>query len=145
MPALETYKKDAQFDSNVTMLQSLSVGQRITTSSLFVTHLTAVSATISNIDIKQYELSGYTVDGDFTVTGLVSATNANVTNVLSATNVELTDIPVGHGTAFTRSLSTFLVRLDGEWFGLPLVEPPPIILYNNELVLYDNYLINYGG
>lgn len=142
---IEVLKQPQRFDTDVTMLQSLSVGGRVTASSMLVTHLTAVSATISNIDIRQYELSGYTVDGDFTVTGLISATNTVVTDTISAANFEITDAPIGPGTSFNKSMSTFLVRLDGEWFGLPLVDPPQILLYNNELVLYDNFILNYNG
>ena len=56
-------------NSNTITLNSLSADR------IFTTQLDALSANITVIDIKQYELSGFNVTGDVTINGTVSAGN----------------------------------------------------------------------
>jgi len=53
---------------------------------IFTNHLDALSANITVIDIKQYELSGFNVTGDVTINGTVSAGNLSAGDIYSNGN-----------------------------------------------------------
>jgi hypothetical protein len=71
---------------------------------IFTTHLDALSANITVLDIKQYELSGFNVQGDCTIQGSVSAsgnisgsnlvynTDGSVKNIISLTQAAYNDL-----------------------------------------------------
>ena len=61
-------------------------GVNFTATNLLVTNLTALSSILNVVDITQYEISGFNVQGDANVNG-----NVNVTGNLSALNITLTD------------------------------------------------------
>ena len=62
---------------NVTVVGGLSADR------IYTTQLDALSANITVIDIKQYELSGFNVTGDVTINGSVSAQNISAANLYS--------------------------------------------------------------
>lgn len=80
------------FDGSATITDTLCAPNIITrilsADELFVKSLTALSAIITVLDIKTFELSGYSIKGDLNVIGTVSATNAIIdttfTNELTA-------------------------------------------------------------
>jgi len=55
------------------------------TGTLSVTNLEALSANITVLDIKQYELSGFNITGNTTVNGTLSATNVYGNNIVYTT------------------------------------------------------------
>ena len=66
---------------NVTVTGGLSADR------IYTTQLDALSANITVIDIKQYELSGFNVTGNVTINGSVSAQNISAANLYSSGNV----------------------------------------------------------
>lgn len=79
-------------NSNTLNLSSLSATR------IYTNQLDALSANISIIDIKQYELSGFNVQGDATVQGSISATG-NLTVDTNTLYVDSVNNRVGIGTA----------------------------------------------
>ena len=73
---------------------------------IFTTQLDALSANITVIDIKQYELSGFNVQGDATVQGSISA-SGNLTVDTNTFFVDATNNKVGVGTS-----SSLIGKLD---------------------------------
>jgi hypothetical protein len=89
-------------NTNTLKINSLSAER------IFTTHLDALSANITVIDIKQYELSGFNVAGDVTINGSVSAQNISAGNIFSNGNRVATVVdPVRTTLTGNGTLSTF--------------------------------------
>lgn len=115
-----------------------------TIDSLYVTNLTAVSSVLEVVNITQYELDGYQVNGDLNVTNNVIATNVHATTNLTGTDVAVTNAVVttlstqnvniynGLGTGNTvpaaevfetlaNCVSALAIDVDGQTLYLPLL------------------------
>ena len=89
-------------NTNTLKINSLSAER------IFTTHLDALSANITVVDIKQYELSGFNVTGDVTINGSVSAQNISAGNIFSNGNRVATVVdPVRTTLTGNGTLSTF--------------------------------------
>ena len=82
--------------SGGTITGSLSVNS-LSADRIFTTQLDALSANITVIDIKQYELSGFNVQGDCTIQGNVSASGSITANnlVYKRGNTDGADLTIG--------------------------------------------------
>ena len=65
---------------------NVSVTGQLSAERIFTTQLDALSANITVIDIKQYELSGFNVTGNVTINGTVSAGNLSAGDIYSNGN-----------------------------------------------------------
>jgi hypothetical protein len=85
---------------NVTVTGSVSADR------IYTTQLDALSANITVIDIKQYELSGFNVTGDVTINGSVSAQNISAANLYSSNAVTIGgNLTVDTNTLFVDSVN----------------------------------------
>lgn len=91
---------------------------------IYTTQLDALSANITVIDIKQYELSGFNVTGDVTINGSVSAQNISAANLYS-NGVQVATVVDPVRTTLTGNgvLSTFAISGAGG-----LVNPSALIV-----------------
>jgi hypothetical protein len=91
---------------------------------IYTTQLDALSANITVIDIKQYELSGFNVTGDVTINGSVSAQNISAANLYS-NGVQVATVVDPVRTTLTGNgvLSTFAISGAGS-----LVNPSALIV-----------------
>jgi hypothetical protein len=103
---------------DVTVTGLLSAGR------IYTTQLDALSANITVIDIKQYELSGFNVTGDVTINGSVSAQNISAANLYS-NGVQVATVVDPVRTTLTGNgvLSTFAISGAGS-----LVNPSALIV-----------------
>ena len=103
---------------NVTVTGSVSADR------IYTTQLDALSANITVIDIKQYELSGFNVTGDVTINGSVSAQNISAANLYS-NGVQVATVVDPVRTTLTGNgvLSTFAISGAGS-----LVNPSALIV-----------------
>lgn len=117
---------------------------------IFTNHIDALSANITVIDIKQYELSGFNVTGNVTINGTVSAGNLSAGDIYSNGNRVATVVnPVrttltGNGvlSSFTLSEadnltnpSALIVAIDGA-----LQEPSVDYTVNNGIITFTDPL-----
>jgi hypothetical protein len=73
---------------------------------IYTTQLDALSANITVIDIKQYELSGFNVTGDVTINGSVSSQNISAANLYSSNAVTIGgNLTVDTNTLFVDSVN----------------------------------------
>jgi hypothetical protein len=91
---------------------------------IYTTQLDALSANITVIDIKQYELSGFNVTGDVTINGSVSSQNISAANLYS-NGVQVATVVDPVRTTLTGNgvLSTFAISGAGS-----LVNPSALIV-----------------
>jgi hypothetical protein len=91
---------------------------------IYTTQLDALSANITVIDIKQYELSGFNVTGDVTINGSVSSQNISAANLYS-NGVQVATVVDPVRTTLTGNgvLSTFAISGAGG-----LVNPSALIV-----------------
>ena len=89
-------------NTNTLVLSSLSADR------IYTNQIDALSANITVIDIKQYELSGFNVTGDVTINGTVSAGNLSAGDIYSNSNRVATVVdPVRTTLTGNGTLSTF--------------------------------------
>jgi hypothetical protein len=81
---LDTVTTRGNVTDNSITVGGLTVTGGISADRIYTTQLDAISANITVIDIKQYELSGFNVQGDCTVHGSVSANRFVTHNGLSS-------------------------------------------------------------
>jgi len=97
--------------SGGTVTGNVTVTGQLSTDRIYTNQLDALSANITVIDIKQYELSGFNVTGNVTINGTVSAGNLSAGDIYSNGNRVATVVdPVrttltGNGTLSTFSIS----------------------------------------
>jgi hypothetical protein len=98
-------------NGNITNLSAVNFNStnglidNLTATNLLVSNLTALSSVLNIVDIAQYEISGFNVQGNASITGTVSALNIILTDngtLLGATSA--TSIGVGSLSARTFSL-----------------------------------------
>ncbi len=129
--------------------QTLSISS-LSADRIYTTHLDALSANITVIDIKQYELSGFNVTGDVTINGTVSAGNLSAGDIYSNGNRVATVVNptrttlTGNGvlSSFTLSgadnltnPSALIVAIDGA-----LQEPSVDYTVNNGIITFTDPL-----
>ena len=111
---------------DVTVTGLLSAGR------IYTTQLDALSANITVIDIKQYELSGFNVTGDVTINGSVSAQNISAANLYSNNAVTI-------GGNLTVDTNTLFVDSVNDRVGIGTIAPStPLHTYtagNNSLTI----------
>jgi cytoskeletal protein CcmA (bactofilin family) len=104
---------DVSIDGNLSVSQTITAQNITVAGTLSTTMLEALSANITYIDIKQYELSGFDVtgdvdiDGNLSVTGTVSAQNLTITGTISATMLEALSANIRYLDINTYELSGF--------------------------------------
>lgn len=95
-------------NTNTLSINSLSAER------IFTTQLDALSANITVVDIKQYELSGFNVTGDVTINGSVSAQSISAGNIFSNGNRVATVVdPVRTTLTGNGVLSSFAIAGTG--------------------------------
>jgi hypothetical protein len=94
--------------SGGTITDSLIITNGLSASRIYTTQLDALSANITILDIKQYELSGFNVTGDCTIQGGVSASGAlygsNLIYNMGNTNDE--NVTIGTNDNYNLNLET---------------------------------------
>lgn len=94
--------------SGGTITGDVTVTGGLSADRIYTTQLDALSANITVIDIKQYELSGFNVTGDVTINGTVSAGNLSAGEIYSNGNRVATVVdPVRTTVTGNGTLSTF--------------------------------------
>jgi len=133
-------------NSNTLTLSALSADR------IYTTQLDALSANITVVDIKQYELSGFNVTGNVTINGSVSSQNISAGNIFTnglpvATPVDpvrttltgngvLSSFAI-NGAANLINPSALIVAIDGV-----LQEPSVDYLVNNGTITFTSPLPN---
>ena len=110
--------------SGGTVTGDVSVTGLLSAGRIYTTQLDALSANITVIDIKQYELSGFNVTGDVTINGSVSSQNISAANLYS-NGVQVATVVDPVRTTLTGNgvLSTFAISGAGG-----LVNPSALIV-----------------
>jgi hypothetical protein len=113
-----------QYQDGGTMNGDLTIRGGLISDRIYTTQLDALSANITVIDIKQYELSGFNVTGDVTINGSVSAQNISAANLYS-NGVQVATVVDPVRTTLTGNgvLSTFAISGAGG-----LVNPSALIV-----------------
>lgn len=113
-----------QYQDGGTMNGDLTIRGGLISDRIYTTQLDALSANITVIDIKQYELSGFNVTGDVTINGSVSAQNISAANLYS-NGVQVATVVDPVRTTLTGNgvLSTFAISGAGS-----LVNPSALIV-----------------
>lgn len=88
---------------NDVSIKNLNVINHLRSNSAVFSSLTATSAVINIIDIRQYELSGFNVTGDVTVNGNISSTKIVYSNELDFGSLERPSL-----TGIKQALNSFL-------------------------------------
>lgn len=83
--------------SGGTVTGNVTVTGQLSADRIYTNQIDALSANITVIDIKQYELSGFNVAGNVTINGAVSATSLTI-NSLTATNATISGNISASGT-----------------------------------------------